>query len=78
MPTFKVWMPARITPDMADPGNTDPIPRYDGMGPPVRAGVPLQYGPAIVTPGQQIGNRWYGCTYFRPPYVIPGLGEIEP
>jgi hypothetical protein len=35
------------------------------------------FGPAIVTGGAKIGNKWVGCSYTAPPYVIPGRGDVE-
>jgi hypothetical protein len=35
------------------------------------------FGNAVVTGGAKVGDTWYGCTYFAPPYVIPGFGQVQ-
>ena len=36
-----------------------------------------KFGPATVSGGTRVGNKWVGCTYVAPPFVIPGNGDVE-
>ena len=73
---FKVLFPAmRIGPN----GITiaDMTPSYVGPTrlmannklPPIVGGVHIEGG-------TKAGNKWVGCTYSKPPFVIPGYGEV--
>ena len=73
--TFKVLVPAM----MANPTGTvpDPLGHYVGHSSlPSGAGTVI-FGQAVVTVGTKVGNKWMGCTYIKPPFTIPGFGEIE-
>lgn len=55
----------------------DPVPNYlipAFLPPGVRT---INIGPALVTLGTKVGNKWLGCTYIKAPFVIPGFCEIE-
>jgi len=39
--------------------------------------LPPTIGGAIVMGGSRVGDKWFGCTYIKPPFVIPGFGTIE-
>jgi hypothetical protein len=60
--------PAGVQPDYQ--------PTYDGALMPNNT-LPVSFSGAVVTGGQKVGKRWLGCTYIRPPFVIPGFGEVE-
>jgi len=73
--TFKVVVPAMMP---THTGITpDPMPRYDGGVSLPSGGIPVNFGQAIVTGGTKVGKKWMGCTYIKPPFTIPGFGEIE-
>lgn len=71
-PIFKVHSPARSL-----DGQLDPVPVYVGEpGSTVNVGV-VTFGAAVVTPGTRVPGGWQACSYFRPPFVLPGVGLIE-
>ena len=72
---FKVLVPAMM-PHPPQGVVPDHMPRYDGTTLP-SGDAPITFGAAVVTGGTRVGSKWMGCTYIRPPYVIPGFGEIE-
>jgi hypothetical protein len=73
---FKVLHSAIKAPVGPVPSMTDPTPVYTGAGQPFE-GRTFSLSGAIVTPGRKVGKTWMGCTYLKPPYDIPGFGEIE-
>ncbi len=72
---FKVMVPAMMPGQLGAP-MPDPMPSY--MGAPSPTGhLPPFIGGAIIVGGTKIGNKWMGCTYTKPPFAIPGFGEVE-
>ena len=39
--------------------------------------LPPIIGGAHVIVGTKVGNKWMGCTYIKPPFGVPGFGEVE-
>lgn len=62
---------------MPDPKSpvSDPMPTYISHSAPHWTST-VVIGQAHVTAGPKVGNKWMGCTYIRPPFTIPGFGEL--
>ncbi len=69
---FRVIAPART----AD-GLPDPQPVYAGGAVVASGDVRGHFSGANVFGGARVGQAWQGCTYTRPPFVNPGVGQIE-
>ncbi len=73
---FKVLFPAMMPPVGPQPPMPDPMPMYAGGISNGNQYMPA-FGNAVVTGGAKYGNKWLGCMYICPPFVIPGVGEVE-
>ena len=73
---FKVMVPAMMPGAHTGP-KPDAMKMYVGGTPMPNGHLPPQIGGALVIGGTKVGDKWMGCTYTKPPFVIPGFGEIE-
>ncbi len=69
---FRVTAPARSADGMPDPQAV-----YPGGAVAASGDVRGHFSGANVFGGTQTGQAWAGCTYTRPPFVIPGVGQID-
>ena len=73
---FNVMVPAM----MAGPRGEaipDKRPNYVGSMVVTDGAKVVNIANARVTLGTKIGNKWMGCTYVAPPYVVNGFGVLE-
>lgn len=71
---FKVIAPAQMVQPIGP--IPDGTPTYMGTLMPTGQ-LPPSLGGALLSGGSRVGNKWLGVTYTKPPYVIPGIGEVE-